>query len=368
MGQTGAVPDEATIEVYQRSARDWAGARRPQDADHVAWVDRHRRPGPVADLGCGPGWNLTALAPPRIALDAAGAMLELVADHAPGTARVLAGVERLPFASRSLGGAVANRVLLHLRRHDVPLALADLHRALAPDGPAFVRVMGHPHGLDRRAGGPFAGRLFSAWAPGEFEEVCRRAGFTVVRAERGATDVDWATTALRVRLRRAATLPDTVGPDMRLLVCGLNPSPYAVEAGVGFARPGNRFWPAALAAGLVTADRDPFRALLVDRIGMTDLVKRVTRRADELEAAEYREGLARLDRLVGWLRPRAVCVVGLAGWRAATDRSAVAGIQERVVGGRPVYLMPSTSGLNANATPADLADHLRAAARLAAAS
>ena len=56
---------------------------------------------------------------------------------------------------------------------------------------------------------------------------------------------------------RARSLPDTVGPGMRLLVCGLNPSVYSADAGIGFARPGNRFWPAAIAAGIVTVDRDP---------------------------------------------------------------------------------------------------------------
>ena len=63
------------------------------------------------------------------------------------------------------------------------------------------------------------------------------------------------------RLERVWTLPDTVGPDMRLLISGLNPSPAAADDGVGFARPGNRFWPAALAAGLVERDRDPDHAL-----------------------------------------------------------------------------------------------------------
>ena len=37
---------------------------------------------------------------------------------------------------------------------------------------------------------------------------------------------------------------------MRLLVCGLNPSVYSADAGVGYARPGNRFWPALRLAGL----------------------------------------------------------------------------------------------------------------------
>ena len=153
---------------------------------------------------------------------------------------------------------------------------------------------------------------------------------------------------------------------MRLLVCGLNPSVRAADAGVGFVTPGNRFWPAALAAGLVTRDRDPFHTLDVHDVGMTDLAKRATRRADELAADEYRSGLERVERLVRWLAPGAVCFVGLAGYRVAVDRAAVAGPQPTPLGGRPVYVMPSTSGLNAHSGLGDLTDHLRGAVDLAA--
>jgi len=151
----------------------------------------------------------------------------------------------------------------------------------------------------------------------------------------------------------------------RILVCGLNPSVYSADAGIGFARPGNRFWAAALAAGIVTVDRDTRAALTGRGVGMTDLVKRATPRADELTRDEYRDGLARVERLVQWLQPGAVCFVGLAGWRAAVDRKAVAGVQPDGIGGRPAYVMPSTSGLNAHSRLDDLADHLRAAAALA---
>ena len=65
---------------------------------------------------------------------------------------------------------------------------------------------------------------------------------------------------------RARTLPDTVGPGMRMLLVGLNPSLYAADAGVGFARPGNRFWPAMLAAGLATRDRDARHLLTARRV------------------------------------------------------------------------------------------------------
>ena len=162
-------------------------------------------------------------------------------------------------------------------------------------------------------------------------------------------------------LKRQRTLADTVDDGMRLLVCGLNPSLHAADAGVGFVSPGNRFWPAARAAGLVPADRDPGAALRAGG-GMTDLVKRATPRAVEVTRAEYEHGLARVARLVDWLRPGGVCFVGLAGWRAAVDRRAEPGLQARGLGGRPVYVMPSTSGLNARVPVGELADHLRRAA------
>jgi len=163
---------------------------------------------------------------------------------------------------------------------------------------------------------------------------------------------------------RTWSLPDRVRTGLTVLVCGSNPSPASSNAGVGYARPGNRFWPAALAAGLVEHDRDPTEAL-AGGMGMTDLVKRTTVRADDLSAEENRVGLARVERLAAWFEPAVVCFVGLAGWRAAVDRRAVAGPQHHPIGRSAVYLMPSTSGLNAHEDVVSLARHLRAARSLA---
>lgn len=163
----------------------------------------------------------------------------------------------------------------------------------------------------------------------------------------------------------ARPLRDRIGPGLRLLMVGLNPSVHAADAGIGYVTPGNRFWPAMLEAGLATRDRDPEHLLAVHRIGMTDLVARATPKASALTTTEYREGLAELDAKCARFQPGAVCFVGLVGWRAAADRTAVAGVQERLVGGRPAYVMPSTSGLNAATPLAVLVEHLRAAAALA---
>lgn len=162
-------------------------------------------------------------------------------------------------------------------------------------------------------------------------------------------------------IRRLRTLPDTVGPGMRALVCGLNPSLVAADAGFGYAGATNRFWPAALASGLVTKARDPVYALEVDGVGMTDLVKRATASAADIAPDEYRAGAARVERLVAWLQPNVVLFVGLAGWRTAIDRAAAPGWQPSPFGGAPAYVMPSTSGLNARTSRAELEAHMRAA-------
>jgi TDG/mug DNA glycosylase family protein len=318
------------------------------------------------DLGCGPGWFTAALAAAgstTVALDAARAMLDLTAAVAPRAALVRASIDALPFRRGALGGAFGSKVYVHLPATDVPFALADLHRALAPGAPVELELFGGNDDFAPSPGDTFPGRRFSSWPEDRLRLVLHGAGFEIDRWTEVANQKGFP--HLRVRATRARTLPDHVAADLRLLLCGLNPSLYAADVGVGFARPGNRFWPAALAAGIVSRDRDPRHALTHHRIGMTDLVKRATVRADELSRDEYRTGVARIEALCAWLRPRALCVIGLSGWRNAVDPRARAGVQPQPLGGVPVYLMPNPSGLNAHSQIPDLAAHLRDAAALA---
>lgn len=219
----------------------------------------------------------------------------------------------------------------------VELALARLQRSIATGTEVCLQLeAGHDGELAR--------------------DVVVGAGFEIV-------DVAVRQGGARVRATRARTLPDFVAPDMGVLVCGLNPSVYAADAGVGFARPGNRFWPGALAARLVSVDRDPWHALGHHRVGLTDLVKRATPAAAGISAAEYRTGLARVERLCRRLGPAVVLFVGLAGWRVAADGTAAAGWQQRRLGSSAVYVMPSTSGLNAHTQLPEVVEHMRAVAR-----
>ena len=201
-------------------------------------------------------------------------------------------------------------------------------------------------------------RFDGAFGRGFLDDLVEGAGFRVLACTRDRSGAV-------VEVRRELSLPDTVGPSMRVLVCGLNPAVYAAERGVGFARGSNRFWPAAVAAGLVERPREPRHALEAHGIGMTDLVKRATVASAELSVEEYRHGAQRVERLVAWLEPRVVAFVGLEGWRHAFDRNAGPGVQDRLFAGRPAYVLPSTSGLNAHSRLTDLVAHLEAVAHLA---
>lgn len=361
-------PHRDTLEVYEQRAGEWAERRTPdlvparEFSRWLATTGDAPRPGRVIDLGCGPGWHLAELPPHTVALDGAAAMLDLVRARSRSAPRVRADLRALPLARGSIDGAWADRSLVHLDRRVVPMALWDLHRAVRVGGGVCMTLFEDDLEHAPIDGDDIPGRWFSAWPEQLLRHVIEGAGFDLELLERrDGSDV----VHLRVWARRARTLADTVGPGMRLLLVGLNPSIVAADAGVGFHRAGNRAWPALAAAGIATVDRDPVHLLGHHRIGMTDLVKAASARADALTAEQYRHGISRLDALCGWLRPDAVCIVGLAGWRAAVDRKATTGVQQRELGGRPVYVMPNPSGVNGHVTVDDLAGHFRAASRLA---
>jgi len=366
--------DRKTAAIYEARAEEWIARRQPKaiaDGRLAAFAKQVRRGGRVVDLGCGPGWyaaELRAHGFRVVALDVAMAMLRHARRRAHVAALVRGDLVSLPFRNQSLGGAWGANCYVHVRSRELPLALARLHAVLRVGAPVALSLADlaslrpTPGDLKRGdaerrfADGELAGRLFAGVTAAHAAALMSGAGFDRITVEPVANPF-W----LWVCARRARTLPDFVRPGLRLLVTGLNPSVYSADAGVPFARPGNRFWAAARAAGLVAADRDPLDALRRG-VGMTDLVKRATASASALRADEYAAGLQRLESVVRRYRPRAVCFVGLDGWRSVVDRRAQPGWIAGGFGGRPAYLMPSTSGRNARVRLGELAMHLQTAA------
>lgn len=170
---------------------------------------------------------------------------------------------------------------------------------------------------------------------------------------------------------RGATLPDLIGPGIRLLLVGINPGLQTAAVQAHFGRRGNRFYPALFAAGIVDRqidasagfDQDDRAHLIARGVGITNLVRGASRRADELSVEELREGAKTLTDRVRAIRPTAVAVLGITAYRSAFDRkNAVIGRQPESIGGAQLWVVPNPSGLNARATLADLAAIYREAA------
>ena len=375
--------------VYDRVAQDWEEERQPVDYGSVdAFAESLRedfRRGSYRedehwgegrswgdsssvcfDLGCGPGWYASRLPEPVVAVDSSLEMLRAVSGWAPNAFRVAADLQHLPFREQAARGVLASKCYLHLPKREVPMALGELHRATAVGALVELICIRGDQEWGTLEGDDFPGRWFSMWEPEHLCDVVAGAGFEVISVKAtDDTERRHGHSLITLRARRTRSLADTVGADMRLLICGLNPSLYAADRGIGFARGSNRFWKAALLAGIVSKTHDPASALRNDRIGMTDIAKRATKRADKITAEEFRQGIARVERLAEWLKPRAVCFVGLGGWRKALNSEAQIGPQSELLGSSPVYLMQSTSGANAHASLEDLVAQMRDAAELA---
>lgn len=158
------------------------------------------------------------------------------------------------------------------------------------------------------------------------------------------------------------TIPDVVAPGLRVLFSGINPGLYSAATGHHFARPGNRFWPALNASGFTSRLLRPCEQeqLLGLGLGITNIVARATARADELRSDELKAGGRILAAKLAALRPRWLAVVGVTAYRTAFDRpGAVVGPQPEPIGETKVWVLPNPSGLNAHATPSQLAEKFR---------
>lgn len=166
---------------------------------------------------------------------------------------------------------------------------------------------------------------------------------------------------------RDAEVPDLLpgaGQELRLLFVGINPGLWTAATQTHFAHPGNRFYPALLRAGVLTRAVDPAAGMTdEDRehprergIGITNLVRRATARADELTADELREGGERLLATIARTRPAVVAVAGITAYRQAFGvRKAQTGEQPEPVEGARLWVVPNPSGLNAHETVESLA-------------
>ncbi|MBY0146138.1 G/U mismatch-specific DNA glycosylase [Neobacillus niacini] len=142
---------------------------------------------------------------------------------------------------------------------------------------------------------------------------------------------------------------DHIKENLKVLFVGFNPSIRSSETGHHFANPNNRFWRILYEAGLTPRRFDAAEdaKLLELGMGITNIVARPTKAADEITKEEYIEGKEILRKKIEQLKPRIVCFVGKGVYQEYSGLKTVPwGKQEKaVVSGTIDFVAPSSSGL-----------------------
>lgn len=144
-------------------------------------------------------------------------------------------------------------------------------------------------------------------------------------------------------------LRDILGPNLRVVFCGLNPGLSSAVVGHHFARRGNRFWKTIHLAGFTREEITPENGelILADGCGLTTAVGRPTSRADELSRDEFEGAAAGLSAKIARYAPKYIAFLGKAAFAAIFDRKLVSwGKQDVLLGGSKTWVLPNPSGLN----------------------
>ncbi|HEU5003128.1 MAG TPA: G/U mismatch-specific DNA glycosylase [Actinomycetota bacterium] len=174
---------------------------------------------------------------------------------------------------------------------------------------------------------------------------------------RNAEGGPWRPTRDQLEAAQGKAIDDVIAPGLDVLFSGINPGLYSGAVGHHFARPGNRFWKALHLAGFTPEVLSPFddRRLLDLGLGITNLVGRTTRSANELTTEELREGAGHLERTVRRCGPRFLAFLGMSTYRTAFQRpKAALGRQQESIGATPIWLLPNPSGAQARYQLPDL--------------
>jgi len=140
-------PEEPVRDSYDRVAGEYARRlldeldRKPLDRALLAAFAEAAPPGPVADLGCGPGHvarHLHRLGRRVIGIDLSPAMVDTARRLCPGPEYRVGTMLDLDLADGCLGGALAFYSIIHLTLEELPAGFAELRRALRPGGLALL--------------------------------------------------------------------------------------------------------------------------------------------------------------------------------------------------------------------------------------
>jgi TDG/mug DNA glycosylase family protein len=136
---------------------------------------------------------------------------------------------------------------------------------------------------------------------------------------------------------------------MKVIVVGCNPGDRSVRVGHYYAGRSNAFWPLLYESGVLPEQlscKDDKRVIEFG-MGLTDLVKRSTRTMEEIEREEYAEGRIVLAQKLEEFTPRVIAFNGKNVYEKFAQRKCKLGLQKEKLYGAQVFVLPSSSGLNA---------------------
>ncbi|MGW4247915.1 class I SAM-dependent methyltransferase [Nocardia sp. NPDC004722] len=150
--------------------------------DAFAQLVAESDPGPVADIGCGPGRVTAHLAAAGFevsGIDLSPEMIRLARAEFPELSFEVGPMERLPFPDGALAGLVAWYSIIHIPPQRIPEVLTELARVLRPGGHALFgfQATDEPTGIteyDHKVAPAYR------WAPATFAETLAANGFRAV--------------------------------------------------------------------------------------------------------------------------------------------------------------------------------------------
>ncbi|HWC78651.1 MAG TPA: class I SAM-dependent methyltransferase [Pseudonocardiaceae bacterium] len=97
--------------------------------------------GPVADVGCGPGFmtaHLSDLGLDAFGIDLSPGMIEIARRNRPDLSFEVGSMTELALADGSVGAVLASWSVIHVPDEEIPTVFAHFHRVLRPGGVALI--------------------------------------------------------------------------------------------------------------------------------------------------------------------------------------------------------------------------------------
>ena len=146
---------------------------------------------------------------------------------------------------------------------------------------------------------------------------------------------------------------DILASGLDVVFCGINPASTAVADGHNFSNRNNRFWPVLHLAGFTDVRLQPRdeRRLLEYGCGITAVVGRPTKRADEVLTAEFRQARPEFEAKMRRYAPRVIAFLGKRALSAMVGGSDVGwGLYPHGFAEATAWVLPNPSGLNRSFT------------------